>query len=334
MQAIARTLIVFVVALTTTVASMAAQGRRDWDDLYRDAVSLVAKSEWKKAEDVLLQAIKAGPPSGRGQIKRVFGNDDYFPEFYLGVIYLYTNRPAEAQTQFQTARKRGINPRDREFQRLVEYETRAKELADADAAKRDVANRGQQFKRFIGDAQRLLGESRYDEAENAARQARAFNVDNAVADALLQNIQKARSSSRLQDALKRNPSLPELRRLLSEYDGSGVPLDDLRTRIEAAETSERRNTAERAAMVAFYSGNYSQAINALSEAEKTSALTTRGQFYRAVTLATQATRGKDVNQGLLQRARQAWQTANRNPDGFKADLRYISPEILRQLQGK
>jgi hypothetical protein len=326
--------IMLVIAVIATVTSVSAQSRRDWDDLYRDAIELVAQRQWKKAEDVLLQAIKAGPPSGRGQIKRVFGNDDYFPEYYLGVIYLNTNRPAEALTQFQAARKRGVNLRDREFQRLAEYEARAKELADAEASKRAAADRVQQFKRLVGDAQRLLGEGRYEDAETAAKQARALNFDNGLADGILQNIQKARSSSRLQDALKRNPALPELRRLLTEYESSGLPLDDLRERIATAERIERRNTAERAAMLAFYGGNYAQAITALNEAEKTFALTNRGQFYRAVTLAAQAVRGKEINQGLLQRARQAWQAANRNPGEFKTDLRYISPEILRQLQGK
>ena len=332
MTRIARPLIVLL--LFATLAPLSAQGRREWVDLYRDAIQLVNKQQWKEAESTLMQAIKSGPPSGRGVINRVFGSDDYFPEFYLGIIYLYTNRASDAQTQFQIARKRGLNLREREFQRLPEYESRAKELADADAKTAAAADRNQQFKRLLGDAQRSLGDGRYDEAESAAREARGFNIDNAAVDAVLQNIQKARSGSRLQEALRRNPSLPELRRLLTEYEGSGVAVDELRKRIDVAETAERRNVAERAAMVAFYNGNYTQAVNALNEAEKTLALSTRGQFYRAVTLATQATRGKVANEGLLQRARQAWGAANREPDVFKEDLRYISPEILRQLQGK
>ena len=332
MTRIARPLIVLL--LFATLAPLSAQGRREWVDLYRDAIQLVNKQQWKEAESTLMQAIKSGPPSGRGVINRVFGSDDYFPEFYLGIIYLYTNRASDAQTQFQIARKRGLNLREREFQRLPEYESRAKELADADAKTAAAADRNQQFKRLLGEAQRSLGDGRYEEAESAARQARGFNIDNAAVDAVLQNIQKARSGSRLQEALRRNPSLPELRRLLTEYEGSGVAVDELRKRIDVAETAERRNVAERAAMVAFYNGNYTQAVNALNEAEKTLALSTRGQFYRAVTLATQATRGKVANEGLLQRARQAWGAANREPDVFKEDLRYISPEILRQLQGK
>jgi hypothetical protein len=323
-----------IVSLLLLSLPLSAQDRRDWDDLYRDGVGFVSKKDWKQAEDALLRAIKSGPPSGRDVIRRTFGRDDYFPEFYLGIVYLYTNRPFEAQTQFQIARKRGINLKEREFSTLPDYESRARELAEVETSNRAAAARGEQFKRLIGDAQKWLAAARYDDAEAAARQARDMNIDESAATALLQNIAKARSTARLQEALKKSPSLAELRRLLAEYDGSGAPVDELRSRIEAAETAERRNVAERAAMVAFYSGNYSQAINALGEAEKVLSLTTRGQFYRAVTLATQATRGKTINAGLLQRARQAWQTANREPDAFRADLRYISPEIIRQLEGK
>lgn len=330
-----RTLCCFCFVLTLLDVSALAQDERDWADNYRDAIGLVSKRQWKEAEELLLRAIKAGPASGRNVIRRgVFGRDDYFPEFYLGIIYLYTNRATEAQAQFQAARKHGINIKEREFASLGDYEARARELSEVENKSRAAAARGEQFKRLMGEARKLLAASRHDEAESAARQARDLKVDDAAADALLQNIQRSRSASRLQEALKRNPSLPELRRLLAEYEATGAPLDELRNRIETAEIAERRNISERAAMVAFYTGNYAQAVNALNEAEKTLALTPRGQFYRAVTLATQATRGKAVNQGLLQRARQAWQAASQEPGVFQADLKYISPEIIRQLQGK
>jgi hypothetical protein len=329
-----RTLLVILLVLAIAAPPLAAQRSRNWQDLYRDAIALVSKQQWKAAEDTLLQAVKAGPPSGRGQIKRALRSDeDYFPEFYLGVIYLNTNRPVDAQIQFQVARKRGIDLGEREFQRLPEYEARAKELADAEAKTRAAADRGAQFKTLLGQAQRAFTESRYDDAESAVRQALALNLDNTTANALLQNIARARASTRLQDALKRNPGLAELRRLLTEYADSGVNLDEVRRRIDAAEAVARRDTAERAAMIAYYNGQYTQSINALNEAEKALALSARGQFYRAVALATQATRGKVVNQGLLNRARQAWQQANQTPDAFKADLRYISPQILQLLRG-
>ena len=329
-----RALLCLPLVLLLGASPLLAQERRDWDDLYRDAIALISKEQWKAAEDVLTRAMKAGPPSGRGVIRRgMFGRDDYFPEYYLGIIYLFTNRPTEAQTQFQVARKRGINVKEKEFAALAQYEARARELIDIDTKNRATADRNQQFKRLLGEAQKLLAGARFDDAEAAARQARELNVDNGTVDTVLQNVQKARATVRLQEALKRNPSAADLRRLLAEYESAGIPLDDLRKRLESAELVERRNTVERTAMVAFYTGNYTQALNALTEAEKLLELTPRGHFYRAVALASQATRGKEVNQSLLQRARQAWQTASRNEDQFKPDLRYVSPQILRLLSG-
>jgi tetratricopeptide (TPR) repeat protein len=317
------------------VAGIAAQGKPDFGAIYREAIADLAKADFKSAETKLLNAIKIGPPAGRGAIRRgIFDRDDYFPQFYLGIVYLNTGRAADALVQFQIARKQNINLRDREFQRLPEYEAKAKELADADAAKRAAPDPKQQFKALIDQAQRALGESRYDDADNAARQARALNVDNDAVASILQNVSRARATARLQEALKGTPSLADLRRLLSEYGDSGVSLDEVRRRIAAGEAVERRNAAERAAMVAFYEGKYPQALTALTEAEKATTLSARGQFYRAVTLASQATRGKVVNQTLLREARRAWTAASERPSEFEADLRYISPQILQLLRGR
>ena len=93
------------VALVLVVATvpLAAQTAQDWDDLYREAIRHVQRREWKPAEDKLLAAIKAGPKSGRGVIRRFMDRDDYFPEFYLGVVYLNTNRVGAALVQIGRA---------------------------------------------------------------------------------------------------------------------------------------------------------------------------------------------------------------------------------------
>ena len=313
---------------------VAAQAKREYQDLYREAIEHVGKLEWKLAEDKLVAAQKSGPPSGQNVIRRgVFGRQDYFPEYYLGIVFLNTDRPIEAETQFQVARKRGLDPREKEFAQLPALEAKATNLADIERKRRAGPNPQQVFKTLIDQARRFLGESRYEDAENVARQARGLNVDNAAADELLRNIIRGRANARVQTVLKGSPSVAELRRLLSELGDSGVNLDEVRKRIEAAEAVSRRDTAERAAMLAYYNGEYTQSISALAEAEKAAGLTTRGQFYRAVSMAAQATRGKVVNQGLLREARKWWTTANERPNEFKADLRYISPQLLQLLRG-
>ena len=327
--------VLLTLALVLFIAAPpAAQAKRAWEDLYREAIDLIAKQQWKKAEDTLQAAIKSGPPSGRGVIRRTFGrDDDYFPEYYLGIVYLNTGRAPEAQIQFQVARKRGINLREKEFQQLPSLEERAATIVDAEAKKRAANAPGLRFKDLMGQAQRALADSRFEDAETAARQARGLNVDNAAADQLLQNITRTRANQRLQAQLKGSPSVAELRRMLTEFEGTGVSLDEVRKRIDAGEAIERRNGQERTAMIAFFAGQYTQAVAALAEAEKAAALSPRGHFYRALTLASLATRGKVTNQNQLREARKAWTIANERADTFKADLRYISPQILQLLRG-
>jgi tetratricopeptide (TPR) repeat protein len=321
-------------------ATLAAQdtGRAAWDDQYREGIRHVRNREWRLAEEKLLESRKGGPPSGRGVIRRgLLGRDDYFPEFYLGVVYLNTNRPALALPQFQTARQRGINPKESEFRQIDEFETRANAMIEAEKRNAPAApDPREQYKAFFGQAQRALAEGRYDEAEAAAKQARSLNVDNAAVDAFVLKLGSTRGSARLQQQLRTNPGLAELRKLLAEYEGTGVSVDEIRRRITAAEAAEAttaRARGERAGMIEYYTGNYQKALNAIADAEKIAPLSARGNFYRACILASLATRGKTTNLGQLREARRFYALAAQQPAEFKGDLRYVSPRILQLLQG-
>lgn len=308
-----------------------------WDDLYREAIRHVRQQEWQLAEQKLVESKKTGPDSGRGVIRRgLLGRDDYFPEFYMGVVYLNTGRPALAVAQFQTARQRGLNPKDGEFRQIGDLEARATMLAEAEAKSKPKpapVDPRSQFKALLDQAQKLLAESRYDDAESAARQARGLNVDNVAVDTVILNIETRRRTATLQQQLKGNPGLAELRRLLSEYENTGIAVDELRRRIAAAEAIDARASAERIGMIEFYSGNYQKALGALAGAEKLAPLSARGNFYRACILASLATRGKATNQAQLREARRFYALAAQQADAFKSDLRYVSPRILQLLQG-
>ena len=319
-------------------AVLSAQGREIWDDLYREAIRHVRDKEWRLAEQKLLESRKTAPGSGRGVIRRgLLGRDDYFPEFYLGVVYLNTGRAALALPQFQTARARGLNPKESEFRQIDQFEKQASTLIETEKRNTPAPpDPREQFKAFLGQAQRSLNEGRFEEAENAAKQARALNVDNAAADAVLLKLYSSRSAARLQQALRGNPGLAELRKLLTEYEGTGVSVDEIRRSITAAETAEAvaaRARGERTGMIEFYTGNYQKALGAIAEAEKVAPLSVRGNFYRAVILASLATRGKTTNQGQLREARKFYTLAAQQPDAFKGDLRYVSPRILELLRG-
>jgi hypothetical protein len=328
-------LAILLVASSSLLAAQQQRPASDWDDLYREAKRHIERREWKIAEEKLMTSVKTGPPSGPGVIRRMMGrDDDYFPEYYLGIVYLNTGRAATAVTQFQVARKRGINPKDSEFRQLAALEARAATLVEAEAPKRPVGpDPKQQFKIFFDQALRALNEARYDDAEAAAAQARALKVDAAAVDGVLQKISTARATARLQQELARGPGLAQLRGLLTEYEGTGASLDEVRRRIAAAEGAEIRTIAERAAMVAFFEGNYQRSVATLADVEKKTALSPRGHFYRACSLASLATRGKVTNQAQLLEARRHYAIAAQNAAEFDRDLKFISPRLLELLRG-
>lgn len=325
--------LVFLLLLASLPVS--AQQKVDWQDLYRQAITHVQRREWKPAEDKLLAATKAGPKSGRGVIRRFMDRDDYYPEFYLGVVYLNTGRVGAALVQFQLARKNDVNTRAGDFRQLGDLEKRARSILEADTRKAEPEkpNPAAQFKTFMDRAQRALGEGRFDEAEGVARQARDLNVDNAAADTLVQTIERTKNSAALQQELAKSPSLADLRRLRTEYEGKGVSLDEVIRLIAAGEAVEARARGERTGMIEFYAGNYQKAVAAIAEAEKAAPLSARGHFYRACSLASLATRGKIVSQNQLREARRAYATAAAQADEFKNDLRFVSPRLIQLLKG-
>ena len=235
--------------------------------------------------------------------------------------------------QFQVARKRGLNPKENDLRRIDTLEARA--AAAAEEIKRATAqNLGQQFRTAIEQAQRLLKEGRYDDAEPLARQARTLGVNNQLAEGVLQNIAQGRAAARLEEQLAKSPTLPQLRALLNEYADAGVPLEDLRRRLATAEADDIRSRAERGSMLEFFGGNYQRAVVLLNEAEKTVSLSARGSFYRACSIAALATRGRLPNEAQLREARRHYAIAAQQPAAFSKDEAYISPKILRLLRGQ
>ena len=175
----------------------------DWQDLYHQAITHVQQREWKPAEEKLLTAIGAGPQSGRGVVRRLRDREDYFPEFYLGIVYLNTNRVGAALAQFQLARKNDVNTGSGDFRQLNDLESRARSMLEVEArlAEKEMVDPAAQYRTIMGRAQRAFGEARYDEAETLARLARNLNVDNAAADLLVQNAEARRHG----DAARESP---------------------------------------------------------------------------------------------------------------------------------
>src|SRR5262245_13602084 len=72
--------------------ALAEQQQQQWYQIYYDARELVKKQQWRAAEEKLQEAIRLNPNSGRN-VQQGRSRDDYFPEYYLGVVYLKTSRP-------------------------------------------------------------------------------------------------------------------------------------------------------------------------------------------------------------------------------------------------
>jgi tetratricopeptide (TPR) repeat protein len=134
LRAIRRRLVA-IVMMALMSASVIAQ--QNWYDYYDQAVEHVRRGEWEPAETKLQQAKKLGPAPGRNVLRYGMLRRPFFPDFYLGVVFLNTNRPTEALKEFALARAQKLSPQDREFQTIADMENTArndeKRLADAAA---------------------------------------------------------------------------------------------------------------------------------------------------------------------------------------------------------
>lgn len=119
------------------IAAAAAAQQQQWFELYDAAVVHVRQGEWQEAEAKLRQAQKLGPAPGRNVRRYGMMRGNYFPDFYLAVVFLNTGRPTDALRHFALARAQKISAQDREFQTIGDMEKQAavdeKRFADAAA---------------------------------------------------------------------------------------------------------------------------------------------------------------------------------------------------------
>ena len=85
---------------TANLPDDTGRGADPLDDAYREAVRAVERRDWAAAEKLLTQAQTTGQkPSARAY---TYGDTyiRFFPDYYLGVVYLNTNRHREAEAAF------------------------------------------------------------------------------------------------------------------------------------------------------------------------------------------------------------------------------------------
>lgn len=337
-----------------------------WYELYDESIKHIQRGEYEQAEAKLLRAQKEGPPSGRGVLRYGAFRTPYFPEYYLGIVYTSTNRPQQAIGQFQRARKAKIDTGNAEFSAIALFEGQAKAaLSKATAVKNEPAppakpiseaappplkaeavsppptlgDYQKQFADLLATARSQLSQRSFDSAEQTATSARDLAIksnlatDRPQADALLRQIGGSRFASSVEAALERRDAIGarrDLNVLMAAFPEYGVEV--LRERVDGLEREVRSSTLQRSAIRSFYEGKYEQAISQFADAETVAALTPRGHFYRACSLAALAAGSRNPTRDRrLDDARKSYAAAAASASQFRDDLRYISPKVLQLL---
>jgi tetratricopeptide (TPR) repeat protein len=306
--------------LVLLVTSIVAQ-QRLWYQLYDEAVQHVRRSEWTLAETKLKQAQKEGPAPGRTVLRYGMLRAAYFPDFYLGVVYLNTNRPKEAIQAFQQARSQKLNVQDREFVTIADYEARAQRDAQRLAAA-DTTPAPPPLKPIEKPAP-PTGDP-------------VPTVPVPTAPVPDPGAERKRLETQFDQALQ-SRNLPTARQVLGELQKAATDpkvVAGYSARVNSLDREIRLTSSERTAMRAFFAGNYQQAVSAINAVETElggAPVSPRGYFYRACALAAQALRAQQVDSKALIEARRQYAEAMKSRQVLAPDRRYVSPRILQAL---
>jgi hypothetical protein len=343
---------VLVVALTAPAVAVSAQSNRAnqtqlrWYDAYNQGVRAVQNRDWAAAERLLLQAQASGTKPG----PRVYAYGDsylrFFPDYYLGIVYLNTGREREAETAFGRVRAQNlIGAKDPEYAALQRQSGEAT------------------FNRAMKEAVELNAKGDFTAARNRAEEARLTNVDNGKATKLLQDItvQMAKVAQPPPPTTTPAPVQPTYTQTPSTNVANQPPVSAGNTpnaslpnqgvirppattaRIPPKtpnQTFDRQppvlppSTATlRNGLLAYFSGDYRSAIPLLTSAADQPGASPRAELFLACAKVGLAlTGGGDA--ALLREARTAFQSANLQDTLSAADRRLISPRVLQQLEAQ
>ena len=344
-----------IVALTIPVsaqASRANQAQVRWYDAYQQAVSAVQRRDWPTAERLLLQAQAGGTKPG----PRVFTYGDsyirFVPDYYLGVVYLNTNRNREAEEAFARVRSLGvIGAKDPEY---TAFERQAREAT---------------FNRAFAEAQQLGAKGDFTQANSRLDEARTTKIDDAKVTALSRELTQQMAKAQVPPPVdspvqgpiqqpvtaaqpppsttaggipnsytppsasnpkagvitppRTNPSVPKA--------GVGKTPPDANKTFGNQGIILAKQTALRDGLLAFFSGDYGTAIPLLASAAEPSGANPRAEVFLACAkVGLVLTGGGDA--AMLREARAAFQTADAQRNLSAADRRFISPRVLQQLE--
>jgi len=342
-----------------------------WIGDYDDALTAIKRQEWSKAEQLLKAAIQRNPRQGRRVFFRGTRFDIYIPEYYLAVVYANQQRASEALDLFQKVERDGLvtasTPEYSELRRLVATSRDAVEktrLAKGDggrptgpggtggvpvipttgdagakgedatavAARRETERR-ERFASLLSQGASDLTNGRFDAARSRASEARALGIDEGRVAEFEKTIDVAVVETNTQTALNKQ-DWPEAQRLTAELrkldprNGRAASFDAAISKgLASAATAVIRN-----ALRSFFGGDYQTTIRLLEPVAASAQPSSRALFYLACSHAALALLESPRGDERLQKGRQLYTRARKGPETFAVDRRFISPQVLRELE--
>jgi hypothetical protein len=359
-------------ALVTVVSATARPVAQElWYRSYQDGVEAYTKGDYAAAEGKLLAAMtNRQAPRARGRSVAYYGQlrGEFIPEYYLAVIYAKQRKFSDALKYARTA-EAYLKTGDKESATLLTARTDAeKGLAPAPLAAENRTpvtppasppapnpqppslnespssaapsttpprpSPRADFDRLMNAAKAAFTAQRFVDARQSANAAKALGVDNQQADDFLRSVDVQDLTAQVNAQLTQrawSAATPLVDRLAA-LDSNNATVRTARQTIVRGVAEDNAKGLERSGLGAFYRGNYREALGTLGKvpAELTSP---RVLFYLACSNAALALLEGEKGTTRLQRARELFRRARPQENTFAVDRKYISPRIIRVLEG-
>jgi tetratricopeptide (TPR) repeat protein len=276
----------------------ATPARADYRVNYRAGILAIDGQRWAEAVMYLQLALKENSTEGDEDVLIAGSRSEpYLPLYYLGYAYYRMGDCAHATGAWQLAKMNEV---------VLEYPRLLKTLNSGVAAcdtrggpPPDTPNtRDAEVARLMKQAEADLRARRFKQARDRVHRARVAGAEAATVDEFLGRIATAEVA-----ATSTTPPAP-------------------------------RATAEREALVAFYSGDYARTEQLLAPMFEAGTLTPRGHLYLACSYAASALLRGHEPEARLQRARDIYRQALARKAVFTADWKFISPRLREALEAR
>ena len=323
---------------------VAARQSQRWYDAYQAGVQAAQRRDWVTAEKQLLQAKTSGPKPGRRLLTYGERYVDFLPDYWLGVVYLRTNRSAEAESSFRLVRSQNVIA-----------------AKDPEYAAFELQSREATFNRAFAQAQQLAAAENFDAVRAPLAEALATNIDNAKVQALSKEteaqrlakaspppitpepavktpVQSAEQTVQTTPPLATNPTSAykpgnAASTITPPRSSVNIRKPDNSTVKDAGVIMPPRPTpaAMRNGILAFFSGDYRSAVQQLQNAAQQPLISPRAQVLLACAKVGLALSG-GADAAMLAQTQAEFRSGALERYLTPADRRYISPRILQQLE--